>query len=71
MKDFVFGLHADINKTQYQDDDADTCGHWSYYYVLSRICGINDFSEFSNDTVKNEIELKRQEEKLKELLNNL
>ena len=71
MKDFVSGLTADINQKQYQDDDADTCGHWSYYYVLSRICGVNDFSEFTNDTVKNEIELIRQRKKLKELLNYL
>ncbi|NRA69362.1 MAG: hypothetical protein HRU19_33145 [Pseudobacteriovorax sp.] len=71
MKDFFAGLKVNTNRLQYQDDLADSCGHWSYYYVLSRICGVNDFSEFTNDTVKNEIELIRQKRKLMELLNNL
>ena len=68
MKDFFSGLKVKINFNQYQDNLADTCGHWSYYYVLSRICGIDDFSEFTNDTVKNEIELIRQMRVIKKLL---
>ena len=68
MKDFFSGLKVKINFNQYQDNLADTCGHWSYYYVLSRICGIDDFSEFTNDTVKNEIELIRQMKVIKKLL---
>ena len=71
MKDFFSGLKVNINSKQYQDDEADTCGHWSYYYVLSRICGVNDFSEFTNDTVANEIELIRQMEVIKKLLYTL
>ena len=68
MKDFFSGLKVKINFNQYQDNLADTCGRWSYYYVLSRICGVDDFSEFTNDTVKNEIELIRQMRVIKKLL---
>jgi len=71
MKDFFSGLKVKINLTQYQDDLADTCGRWTYYYVLSRICGVDDFSEFTNDTVKNEIELIRQMKVIKKLLKEM
>ena len=60
MNDFSSGLFVNTNRKQYQDYLSDTCGRWCYYYILSRICGITDFTEFTNDTLKNEIELERQ-----------
>lgn len=71
MKDFVSDFQVFVNKKQYQDEVADTCGRWTFYYILSRICGISDFSEFSNDTEENEIELSRQLVKIGAMLKHL
>ena len=68
MKDFSNGLQVNTNRMQYQDDLYDTCGQWSYYYILSRICGRNDFREFTSDTIKNELELERQLNNIKDNL---
>lgn len=68
MNDFASGLKLVTNRMQYQDVFYDTCGRWTYYYIFSKICGIVDFSEFNQDTVKNEIELDTQWKLINEML---
>lgn len=65
MKDFASGVQVVSNRMKYQNDLFDTCGHWTYYYILTKSCGV-DFSNFSNDTMKNELELIRQLKVIKE-----
>ena len=60
MKDFASGCKVESNKRQYQNDFTDTCGRWTLYYILSRICEIEVFSDFTYDTVENEIELDKR-----------
>ena len=71
MRDFVSGHKVITNRKQYQNDLSDTCGYWTYYYILSRICGITSFVEFKNDTLKNEIELFNQLNYVKSILKNI
>ena len=59
MKDFANGLKVRSNHKPYQNIFADTCGRWTLYYILSRICEIEVFSTFTDDTVENEKELER------------
>jgi len=60
MRDFSSGLKVRSNHMRYQNVFTDTCGLWTLYYILSRICEIEVFSDFTNDTVKNEIELEKR-----------
>ena len=60
MKDFSSGLKVRSNHMHYQNAFTDTCGLWTLYYILSRICEIEVFNDFTNDTVKNEVELEKR-----------
>ena len=60
MKDFAADCKVESNKRQYQNDFSDSCGRWTLYYILSRICEVDVFSDFTNDTIENEIELDRR-----------
>ena len=60
MKDFASDCKVESNKIQYQNNFSDSCGRWTLYYILSRICDVDVFSYFTDDTVENEIELDRR-----------
>ena len=67
MKDFCAHLQVKCNAMQYQNILTDTCGEWSIYFILSRICDVK-FSGFTSDTVENEKELNRQLNIFKKIL---
>ena len=71
MKDYASGLQLITNKMQYQNELYDTCGRWTYFYMFSRMCGVIDFSEFTLDTIANELELETQWNLIKEILKSL
>ena len=71
VRDFASGCRIITNKKQYQSYWSDTCGLWSIYYIISKTCNVVDFSEFTENTLENEQELRRQFKKISELLDCL
>ena len=71
MEDFATGCKVQSNKRQYQHVFSDTCGRWTLYYILSKICNVEVFSGFTYDTDENEIELARRLKDIYEKINNL
>ena len=70
MKDFTSGFQLITNKKQYQNSLYDTCGRWTYYFIISRICGVVNFDEFTQDTFANELELSVQWDYINVILKN-
>ena len=71
MNDFAAGCKVKSNKMQYQNVFSDTCGRWTLYYILSKLCNVEVFSGFTYDTDENEIELARRLKDIYEKINNL
>ena len=71
MDDFASGCKVKSNKRQYQNVLSDTCGRWTLYYILSKLCGVEVMDFPHHDTYENEIELARRFKRIYEMINNL